>query len=110
MKLSVPLAVVISLALVALAALVAVLAVYAHWDANQIMALVSGSGTVLTGLIVAVGVRAQHAQTEKLAVQDRKLDTVVAQTNGLSEIERQDIARRAAATAITMHEEGKQAA
>ena len=60
---------------------------------GAIIGMVSGFGTIATGLIVAV--RNQQQTTERLEDQDRKLDRITAQTNGLSEIERQDIADKA---------------
>lgn len=100
MKLTTQLTVVLSIGLVALAGLVTVLAVYAKWDSEQIMVLVSGSGTVITGLIVAIGVRVQHVQTEKL-------DQVVQQTNTIADATRQDIGERAAQVVLDAHDQGR---
>lgn len=70
------------------------LAVWADWSDGAIVGMVSGFGTLATGLIMAV--RNQQKTTETLEAQDVKLDTVMAQTNGMSEIEREAIADAAA--------------
>lgn len=66
----------------------------AGWSEGGIAGMVTGIGAVVTGIIVTV--RGQQNQQAQTAALDRKVDTVVAQTNGLSELERLDIARKAA--------------
>ena len=70
----------------------------AGWSEGGIAGMVTGIGSVITGLIIAV--RNQNKTQETLAGQDEKLATIEKQTNGLSTRERQDIADRAAAAAI----------
>jgi len=81
------------------------LAVWADWSDGAIVGMMSLFGSLATGLIVAV--RNQQKTSETLEQQDRKLDTVVAQTNGLSELERQEIADRAALTVIDAYRKGQ---
>lgn len=108
MKLTTQLAVVICIGALGMGGLVLGLAVWANWSDGAVVGMVTVFGTIMVNLVVAI--RNQQKTSETLVAQDRKLDTVVAQTNGLSELERDDIARRAAAAAITLHEEGKRAA
>jgi D-arabinose 1-dehydrogenase-like Zn-dependent alcohol dehydrogenase len=89
-KLTTQLAVVICVGILTMSALVFGLAVYAHWSDGAIVGLIGVAGGALGTLIV------QLRSNAKLADQDKTLDTIVRQTNGLSETERQDIAMRAA--------------
>ncbi len=89
--------VLVSVLVIGMVGLVLGLAVLAHWSDGAIVGMVSGFGTLATGLIVAV--RNQQVTRETLENQDRKLDTITAQTNGLSELEREEIADRAAVKA-----------
>lgn len=81
------------------------LAVYADWSDGAIVGMISGFGTLATGLIMAV--RNQQRTTDTLAEQDVKLDVITAQTNGMSEIERQEIADRAAVKVVALMREGR---
>jgi hypothetical protein len=81
------------------------LAVWADWSDGAIVGMVSLFGSLASGLIVAV--RNQQKTSETLEQQDRKLDTVVAQTNGLSELERQEIADRAAVAVVDAYRKGQ---
>lgn len=85
------------------------LAVLADWSDGAIVGMVSGFGTIATGLIVAIRNQQKTAETlDELQhqlgagqrVQVDKLETVVKQTNGLSDAERQDVAERAAAAVV----------
>ncbi len=105
MKLTTQTAVVICFAIVASCALVLGLAVYAHWSDGAVVGLIAavlaGAGTLIVQL-------RNHRQTaDSLTQQDRKLETIERQTNGLSDIERQDIAARAAEAAIAKFLEAK---
>lgn len=104
MKVTTQLVAMIGIITLGMVGLVLGLAVFADWSDGAIIGMVSGFGTLATGLIVAVRNQQQTAQT--LADQDRKLDTVVAQTNGLSEIERQEIAAAAAVEVISAWRRG----
>lgn len=95
MKLTNQLAAVICVAVVGVAALVACLAIWANWSDGAVVGMVTVFGTIAINLIVAI--RNQQKTAETLGQQDEKLDTITAQTNGLSDRERQDIADRAAA-------------
>jgi hypothetical protein len=79
-------------------ALIIGLAIWADWSDGSIVAMVGGIGAVIVNLIVLA--RGQQKTAETLVAQDVKLDTITAQTNGLSEIERRDIAERAAASVV----------
>jgi uncharacterized transporter YbjL len=81
------------------------LAVWANWSDGAIVGMASGFITLATGLIFAI--RNQQKTSATLEQQDRKLDTVVAQTNGMSELERQEIADRAAVAVIDAWRKGK---
>lgn len=74
------------------------LAVLADWSDGAIIGMVSGIGSVLVSLIVAV--RGQQKTAEVLQDQNVTLDRVIEQTNGLSDRERQDIAQRAATSVL----------
>jgi hypothetical protein len=93
-KFSTQFAVVIVAGIVGFVSLVVGLAVWADWSDGAIVAMVGGIGAVIVNLIVLS--RGQQKTAETLVAQDVKLDTITAQTNGLSERERQDIAERAA--------------
>ncbi len=90
--------VLVTVLVVGMVGLVLGLAVLADWSDGAIVGMVSGFGTLATGLIVAV--RNQQVTRETLEQQDIKLDTITAQTNGLSEHERQEIADRAAVKVV----------
>jgi hypothetical protein len=94
MKITTQLTVVICTGIVGMLGLVVGLAVLAQWSDGAIIAMVTAFGAVIVNTVIAV--RNQAKTAEVLQGQDDKLDTVVKQTNGLSEIERQDIADRAA--------------
>jgi hypothetical protein len=81
------------------------LAVWADWSDGAILGMLSLFGSLASGLIVAV--RNQQKTTEALETADQKIDTVIAQTNGMSERERQDIAERAAASVVRQLSGGK---
>lgn len=98
MKLTTQLAVVICVGALGMAGLVLGLAVWANWSDGAVVGLCTVFGTIVVNLIVAI--RNQQKTAETLDQQDKTLDTIVAQTNGLSDIERQDIARRAVAETI----------
>lgn len=104
MKITKELVFLVAIIVAGMVGLVLGLAVFAEWSDGAIIGMVSGFGTLATGLIVAV--RNQQKTTESLEVQDRKLDTVVAQTNGLSELERQEIADKAAVAVIAAWKRG----
>lgn len=104
MKITTQLVVMIGIIIVGMVGMVLGLAVLADWSDGAIVGMVFGFGTVTTGLIMTV--RNQQQTTATLKEQDQKLDTVVAQTNGLSEIERQDIADRAAVSMIQAWKRG----
>jgi hypothetical protein len=93
MKLTTQLTVVICVGALGMAGLVLGLAVWADWSDGAVVGLCTVFGTIVVNLIVAI--RNQQKTAETLADQDQKLDTVVAQTNGLSERERQEVARQA---------------
>jgi parvulin-like peptidyl-prolyl isomerase len=88
-KLSTQAAVVICVGIVSVIAAVVCLAVFAKMDSGALVGLAVGSGAVLGNLV------AQLRTNSKLVEQDKTLDTIKAQTNGLSDGERQDIASRA---------------
>lgn len=81
------------------------LAVWADWSDGAILGMLSLFGSLASGLILAV--RNQQKTTEALETADQKIDTVIAQTNGMSERERQDIAERAAASVVRQLSGGK---
>lgn len=105
MKITTQLVAMIAIIIVGMVGLVLGLAVFANWSDGAIVGMVSGFGTIATGLIMAV--RNQQQTTQTLKEQDQKLDTVVAQTNGLSERERQDIADRAAVSVVQAWKRGE---
>lgn len=78
--------------------LVVSLAVWADWQDGSIVGMVSAFGTLAGGLILAV--RNQQKTTETLADQDEKLNKIERQTNGLSSVERNDIAEKAATAVV----------
>jgi uncharacterized membrane protein len=91
-------AVVVVAGIIGFVSLVVGLAVWADWSDGAIVAMVGGIGAVIVNLIVLS--RGQQKTADTLVAQDVKLDTITAQTNGLSELERQDIAERAAASVV----------
>jgi hypothetical protein len=103
MRLSTQLTVVICVGIAGLVAMVAFLS-SAGWSEGGIAGMVTGIGSVITGVIVAV--RNQAKTQETLALQDEQLATIERQTNGLSTAERQEIAERAASAAIAKLREG----
>lgn len=105
MKITTQLVAMVAIIVVGMVGMVLGLAVLADWSDGAIVGMVSGFGTLATGLIFAV--RNQQQTTETLRQQDVKLDTVVAQTNGMSEIERQEIADRAAVRVVALMREGR---
>jgi hypothetical protein len=104
MKITKELVILVGIIIAGMAGMVLGLAVWADWSDGAIVGMVSLFGSLASGLIVAV--RNQQKTTETLEQQDRKLDTVVAQTNGLSEVERQDIADRAALSIVQAYRKG----
>lgn len=88
MKLNTQLTIVICVGIAGMVAMVAFLSA-AGWSEGGIAGMVTGIGSVVTGLIVAI--RNQNKTSETLADQDVKLDQVVHQTNGLSAAERKTI-------------------
>jgi hypothetical protein len=101
-KLSTQFAIVVCTAILGLFSMVVCLAIWADWSDGAVVGMVAGIGSALVA--VATAVRGQQKTGEAVAALDRKSDVIVAQTNGLSEIERQDIAQRAAVTAIAEYE------
>ncbi|MEV6297860.1 hypothetical protein AB0M02_00470 [Actinoplanes sp. NPDC051861] len=102
MRLTTQLTIVICVGIAGMVSMVAFLSA-AGWSEGGIAGMVTGIGSVVTGLIVAV--RAQAKTQEQLTQQDEQLATIAHQTNGLSSEEREDIARRAAAAALTAYRE-----
>lgn len=96
MKVTTQLTVVIVSGIVGLIGLVVGLAVLAHWSEGAIIAMVTAFGAVFVNAYMTVRNQAKTAQV--LEGQDVKLKTIVEQTNGLSDRERQDIANRSVAT------------
>jgi hypothetical protein len=94
MKLTTQLTIVICVGIVSGSALVYGLAAFAHWPSGAVVGLIGALGVAMGTLVV------QLRSNAKLADQDKQLDTIVRQTNGLSDQERQDIAQRAVETAI----------
>lgn len=80
------------------------LAVLADWSDGAIVGMVSAFGALATGLIF--NLRGQQRTEQTLERQDKQLDTVIAQTNGLSELERQEIADRAAVAVVAAWKRG----
>jgi hypothetical protein len=105
MKITKELVFLVGIIIAGMCGLVLGLAVWADWSDGAIVGMVSLFGSLASGLIVAV--RNQQKTTETLEQQDRKLDTVVAQTNGLSEVEREEIADRAAVRVIDAYRKGQ---
>ena len=98
MKISTQTTVVIVAGIIGLLGLVIGLAVFAKWSEGAIIAMVTAFGAMFVNAFMTVRNQAKTAQT--LDAQDVKLDTVVRQTNGMSEAERQDIAERAALSVV----------
>jgi len=100
----------LSLVLVAgMVILVLGLAVLANWSDGAIIAMLSGFGSLATGLILAVRNQQRAAETlDQLARsigagqrdQDKQLSTITRQTNHISEVERAQIAEAAAVRAV----------
>lgn len=88
---------VIGVSVVGLVAMIAFLSA-AGWSEGGIAGMVTGIGAVATSIIVQV--KGQQTAAERMTELDRKTDTIVAQTNGLADHERQDIASRAATEAV----------
>lgn len=95
---STQLTVVIVVGLLGFVGLILGLAVLADWSDGAIIGMATAFGAVIVNTVIAV--RNQQKTAETLDDQDSKLQTIVRQTNGLSEEERQDVAQRAAAAAI----------
>lgn len=115
MKLTNQLVALIAVVVVGMICMVVALAVYADWSDGAVIGLLAAFGSVASGLVVAVrNQQVTRAALDELQQQvgagqkDQavKLETVVRQTNGLSTEERQDIARRAAAEAISQYRSG----
>lgn len=94
MKITTQFVVLVGVLVAGMVGLVLGLAVWADWSDGAIVGMVSGFGTIAATLLVTI--RNQQKTTETLDTQTRQLETVVAQTNGLSEIEREQIADAAA--------------
>lgn len=94
MKITTQLVALVAVLVAGMVGLVLGLAVVAGWSDGAVVGMVSAFGTVAAGLIVAV--RNQEKTTETLKEQTEQLNTVVQQTNGLSEEEREAIAAAAA--------------
>lgn len=118
MKISTQFVVLVAVVITGMVGLVLGLAVLADWSDGAIVGMVSGFGTIATGLIVAVRNQQKNAETldqlqRVIGAGQRStaatLHTVVQQTNGMSEAERQDIAERAAASVVQQFR-GKDAA
>jgi hypothetical protein len=92
------LAVVIASGIIGFVGLILGLAVLADWSDGAIIGMATAFGAVIVNTIIAV--RNQTKTAQVLDDQDVKLRTIVEQTNGLSETERQDIAERAAASVV----------
>lgn len=109
MKLTNQLVALIGVIVVGIVGMVVSLAVFADWSDGAVIGMVSAFGTLATGVIVAIR-NQQQTRDDLDALQQQvgagqraqveTLETVVRQTNGLSEAERQDIAHRAATEAI----------
>jgi hypothetical protein len=115
-KLTTQTTVVVVAAMLGMVGLILGLAVLADWSDGAIIGMVSGIGSVLVGLIVAVRNQQKAAdQLDQLARvvgigqrnQDAKMNTVVEQTNGLSDVARQDIGERAATAVLDFEERGR---
>lgn len=87
-------AIVLIAGIVAAAAMIVSLAIFAHMDSAALIGLIAA----LSGLAATLPL--QLAQRKQLAQQDQKIDTITAQTNGLSDRERNDIAVRAAKAVV----------
>lgn len=109
MKVTTQTVVLVGIIMAGMVGLVLGLAVLADWSDGAIVGMVSGFGTIAATLIIAI--RNQQATRvtldqlqQQLGTGQRTqvdlLDTVVKQTNGLSEAERQDIAERAAVSVV----------
>ncbi len=103
MKITTQLAAVIVVGLLGFVGLILGLAVLADWSDGAIIGMATAFGAVIVNTVIAV--RNQQKTVETLVHQDEKLDTITAQTNGLSDRERQDIAHRAATAALAQREE-----
>ena len=98
MRITTQLTVVIVVGIVGFVGMIVSLAVLADWSDGAIIGMATAFGAVIVNTVIAV--RNQQRTVETLLHQDEKLDTITAQTNGLSDRERQDIAHRAALTAL----------
>jgi uncharacterized iron-regulated membrane protein len=105
-KLTNQLAIVIGVGVFGIVGLVLGLAVLANWSDGAIIGMVTAFGAVIVNTVVAV--RNQAKTAEVLQGQDEKLATIERQTNGLSETERDDIARRAVAAYAQQQKRGDQ--
>jgi hypothetical protein len=94
MKITTQFVVLVGVLVSGMVGLVLGLAVLADWSDGAIVGMVSGFGTIAATLLVTI--RNQQKTTETLDDQSKQLETVVAQTNGLSHEERSAIAREAA--------------
>lgn len=94
-KLSTQMMIVIVTGLVGFVGLILGLAVLADWSDGAIIGLATAFGAVFVNTALAIRNQAKTAQV--LVDQDVKLDTITHQTNGMSEEERMDVARRAVA-------------
>lgn len=98
MKLTTQVAIVIGVGIVSISGLVLGLAVLADWSDGAVIGLATGLGGIVVNLVVVV--RGQAKTAEVLQGQDDKLAKIDHQTNGQSDVERQDIAERAVTAAI----------
>lgn len=105
MKLTNQLAIVIGVGVIGIVGLVLGLAVLANWSDGAVIGLSTALGAIVVNLIVAV--RNQAKTAEVLQGQDEKLATIERQTNGMSEAERDDIARRAVAMYVEQQKRGE---
>lgn len=94
MKLSTQVAVVIVVSLLGFVGLILGLAVLADWSDGAIIGMATAFGAIIVNTVIAV--RNQAKTREVLQHQGEQLDTVVRQTNGMSDAEKQQIAERAA--------------
>ena len=115
MRLTTQLTIVICTAIVALLAMVYFLSA-AGWSQSSIIGMVTGIGTAVALLIGAIRQNAKQAEAlDQLQQQvgtgqrvaDDKLDTVVHQTNGVSDAAMDEIAGRAAVHVIQAYKRGE---
>jgi hypothetical protein len=104
-KVTTQLAIVVCVGILGIVGLIVGLAVFASWSEGAIIAMVTAFGAVILNTIITI--RNQSKTNETLESQDVKLDTITAQTNGLSEIERQEIAERAAVAVVRQFRGGQ---